>query len=185
MLEEPQERIVSTPIQLQTKQCPFCAEEILASAAKCKHCGSMLPETNQAGLSAQAIQQMSSETKFTPLPNETILIEGLSSYLKSTFNIMSCDAFLTNYRLVFCNKGMTGAGALAGVVGMAVALAHKSTKITFQVPISEIKSVTKGKRGFGSKYTVETRFGTQYVVQFTKEDSWVSTMETLGIKCIV
>jgi len=25
-----------------TKKCPFCAEEILADAAKCKHCGSML-----------------------------------------------------------------------------------------------------------------------------------------------
>ena len=26
----------------QTKRCPFCAEEILAAAIKCKHCGSML-----------------------------------------------------------------------------------------------------------------------------------------------
>lgn len=25
-----------------TKRCPFCAEEILAAAIKCKHCGSML-----------------------------------------------------------------------------------------------------------------------------------------------
>lgn len=27
----------------KTKQCPFCAEEILAAAVKCKHCGSDLP----------------------------------------------------------------------------------------------------------------------------------------------
>lgn len=26
------------------KRCPFCAEEILAIARKCKHCGSMLEE---------------------------------------------------------------------------------------------------------------------------------------------
>ena len=27
---------------MSTKKCPFCAEEILAEAIKCKHCGSML-----------------------------------------------------------------------------------------------------------------------------------------------
>lgn len=27
----------------ETKVCPFCAEEILAAAVKCKHCGSDIP----------------------------------------------------------------------------------------------------------------------------------------------
>ncbi len=33
------------PLQ-KTKKCPFCAEDVLAAAVKCKHCGSELPATN-------------------------------------------------------------------------------------------------------------------------------------------
>lgn len=35
----------SSPI-FQTKKYPFCAEDVLAAAIKCKHCGSQLPATS-------------------------------------------------------------------------------------------------------------------------------------------
>ena len=30
----------------KTKRCPYCGEEILAIAKKCKHCGEWLDETH-------------------------------------------------------------------------------------------------------------------------------------------
>ena len=31
----------------ETKQCPYCSEEILATAKKCKHCGEWLEESDK------------------------------------------------------------------------------------------------------------------------------------------
>jgi len=41
-LQTPMQQPPSAPPQRQTKDCPFCGEEILASARKCKHCGEFL-----------------------------------------------------------------------------------------------------------------------------------------------
>ena len=41
-------QLVSPPaLQKQTKVCPFCGEEILLAAIKCKHCGEFLDGRNQ------------------------------------------------------------------------------------------------------------------------------------------
>ena len=34
-------------MEQETKRCPYCGEEILAVAKKCKHCGEWLDEYNQ------------------------------------------------------------------------------------------------------------------------------------------
>ena len=41
-------QVVATPQPpaRDTKACPFCAEEILVAAIKCKHCGSDIPQTS-------------------------------------------------------------------------------------------------------------------------------------------
>ena len=171
------------------KACPFCAEKINEKAIKCKHCGSMLddstmPQKKSSGLSAQTIQQMSFQTQFTLIPNENILIDVTSSYSKSTWNFTEGHAYLTNYRLIFCSNVMTSRAGrlLTGGVGRIATHVFKPTKINFQVPISEISSVTKVK---WRRYTVSTKSGTTYALTLPKGDKWMSIMETLGVKCIV
>jgi len=188
--------ITDTSPSTGTKSCPFCAEEISEQAIKCKHCGSTLdgssiPQKISSGLSDQTIQQISLQTNFTLIPNENILIDGQSSYVKSTWtnwNNMSGHAYLTNYRLIFCSNVMNSTMAevlTGGAVGYVARQVFKATKINFQLPISEISSVTKEKRGFSSKYTVNTKSGTTYALAFPKGDKWMSIMGTLGVECIV
>lgn len=51
-----QEPSIDTPMQA-TRKCPFCAENILAEAVKCRFCQSMLIDENGKPLSAPAPQQ--------------------------------------------------------------------------------------------------------------------------------
>jgi hypothetical protein len=46
---------------METKQCPFCSEEILAAAKKCKHCGTWLEEPKQKSqrpIKTQTVNQL-------------------------------------------------------------------------------------------------------------------------------
>jgi hypothetical protein len=53
MFDETDDREESMTDQPETKDCPFCSEQILATAKKCKHCGEWLDgSTNRAGAAA-------------------------------------------------------------------------------------------------------------------------------------
>lgn len=142
----------------------------------------MVPNTPSASSdSGHLKQQMSRQDKFSPIDGEHILSEGLSGYLKSAMNVISCDGYLTNHRLVLCSKMPSlGAQVLLGPIAYVAGLVKKSTKIALQVPVDEMSSITKGKHGFANKYTVRTKSGETYTLQFP--DRWETPISSLGIR---
>ena len=173
---------------MQCSQCGYMMSEFDEECPRCKRGGVQSASQERAALRQAATpsdigklkQQMLLQDKFDLVAGEQILVEGLTTYIKSALKCISCNGYVTNHRLVFCDKSMIGAQALFGVIGTAAALMRKSVKITVQVPVSEISSIVKGKHGFAAKYTVHTKSGESYNLQFS--DKWETTISALGVK---
>lgn len=121
------------------------------------------------------------QDRFELVTGEKVIVEGLATYLKSAINGMSCHAVLTTHRIVVCKKSLIAGIALFGIVGAAVSLARKQTKITLQIPIVEITGIKKLKHGFSRKYRVAIRSGETCDLQFTHPDLWENELKLLGI----
>ncbi len=69
--ERPVQTVVLTPVARasgETKLCPFCSEEILLEAKKCKHCGEIIDITLRAADEARRAQDMSRYAEPAPAP---------------------------------------------------------------------------------------------------------------------
>ena len=124
-------------------------------------------------------EELLAQKRFELVNGESLIIEGLSTYLKSAFTTMPCHAVLTNHRIVICKKGLTGPGAqtVFGLVGVAASYARKQTKITFQIPVIEIAGIKKKKH----KYCFTTHSGETFNLQFRGRERWEDQLKLLGI----
>jgi len=80
-------RPTGTPLPEQKKRCPFCSEEILATATKCKHCGSMITPVNEPQADEVSLEPLWNALKII-LAIIVAIIAGVLWYTKTH---KSCD----------------------------------------------------------------------------------------------
>ncbi len=180
-----------------TKFCPEDGTEVLSERALAE----AMQNSGALPLSPAGLVQK----KFSLLPDEKIILESrIAYYYEYSLSFKAGSTRLTQFRFVFCNNHSfllpillaSAGGAFTTFLGYGSALgffllyfvvygiliARKPTKITFQIPISQIKSITEKRFGLGSKYIFVTDAGFEYVIQFFyKLYAWESALRSLGI----
>ncbi|MFZ4707621.1 MAG: hypothetical protein ACOYMF_16595 [Bacteroidales bacterium] len=174
---------------VKTKPCPFCKELIHPEANKCKHCGSTIDNSVnnpilQSGNSVINRQTNSNTTtqvsfvqdKFSLLPNEHLIFDGVMTYKKSTFETYNSSCYLTNLRLVVCGFAFKGF-ILIGPLAQLIPLLFKLKSITFQIPFVDITNLQKSKHGLADKLTFKTKDGNEYILLLgSKKEKWLTSL---------
>jgi len=118
-----------------TKRCPYCGEEILAVAVKCKHCGSML--TTPPPLAPQpppAIVPPPAEGN--PLGNASLVIGILGA--TTMFGLALCTATSIQWQIIqatgvpmyICALTMAFLSLIGGLLGVAAFFPRRQRRAT-------------------------------------------------------
>jgi hypothetical protein len=118
------------------KECPFCSEQIRATARKCKHCG----ETLDVVLRAKEEDRRAAHTR-QDRRREVAIRDGPSSEPAASHSlgiaslVLGCMAFVLS--LIPClgilTMPLSGLGLLLGIVGWIVALSRNGHGIGFPI----------------------------------------------------
>jgi len=114
---------------------------------------------------------------------ENLLAEGLASHFKSFVSTNLGHCYLTNMRLVFCKKQMTLSILAAPGLGPVVSALRKQTKITFEIPVNNIKSIDRRKYGFSYKDVLQDDHGKVMTLQL--QDELIEHMKQMGVAITV
>ena len=105
---------------------------------------------------------------------EKILMEGLANRVKGIFNVQNGRGMLTNQRFIYSRHKI---GTILAI-GAFANLTHGDYE--FDIPVSEIKDVSRGKQGFSSNVLViETKKGESYKFAVTKYLEWEIAFKNL------
>jgi hypothetical protein len=92
---------------METKQCPFCGEEVLAIAQKCKHCGEWLAKAKEQVPCPACGEQIEKDSEICPVCKETLIKQpdvtppsGLDNWLQSAKLLNLCFYVLIGCALI-------------------------------------------------------------------------------------
>ena len=98
---------------------------------------------------------------------EKIIMEGLANRVKSKFNVQNGRGILTNRRFIYSRH------KLSKILAIGVLVNLTQGDYEFDIPVSEIKSVSQGKQGLSNNVLViETKNGELYKFAVAKYLKW-------------
>jgi len=96
---------------------------------------------------------------------EKIIIQGTCNRIKGAM-VQNGHGTLTNQRFIYSKHGL----AKIALMGLLVNLTQGDYE--FDIPVSDIVSVTEKKRLFDKTLVITTNSGTEYQFYFTKRMEW-------------
>ena len=107
----------------KTKQCPFCAEEILTAAIKCKHCGEFL---NGGRITIPMKKSLSKTQKLLVPDPERVLWSSRPSYLYFVGELLVASVFVALFSVILIVAiGMEWSVGVGVIVVTAIAMFAK------------------------------------------------------------
>ena len=98
---------------------------------------------------------------------EKIVMEGLCNHIKGTFNVQNGRGILTNQRFIYSRHKLSKIIAIGALVNLT------QGDYEFEIPISDIKGISRGKQGLSSNVLViETKSGDSYKFAVAKYIEW-------------
>lgn len=73
----------------RTKACPYCAEEILSAAIKCKHCGEFLDKDSESGPTIKGPNRVAGGRQCARCEDSFSSIDELARHLRSAHDLGS------------------------------------------------------------------------------------------------
>lgn len=98
---------------------------------------------------------------------EKIVMEGLANRVKGTFNVQNGRGILTDRRFIYSRHKLSKIITIGALVNLT------QGDYEFDVPVPDIKSVSRGKHGLSSNVlVVETKGGDSYKFGVAKYLEW-------------
>lgn len=98
---------------------------------------------------------------------EKVVMKGLCNRIKGALNVQNGRGVLTNQRFIYSRHKLSKIIAIGALVNLT------QGDYEFEIPVSAIASVSRGKHGFSSNVlVVATKDGTSYRFAVTKYLEW-------------